>query len=160
MGPIPDDSLGCIFTEKPRILLNCTLWAPEWPPQAGVQLVSGPRPGRALEQSLPGAEREKPPASSVPKTAGHLSGEISTNITAETNKKPGLSQRLNSEIANIFASVRITTKSVYSTMYSQAVTHPSTNMAQCCLTSVIRRELVFSTWYGRRHKNFRKIWIQ
>ena len=33
-------------------------------------------------------------------------------------------------------------------MYSQAVTHPSTNMAQCCLTSVIRRELVFSTWYG------------
>ena len=35
-------------------------------------------------------------------------------------------------------------------MYSQAVTHPSTNMAQCCLTSVIRRELVFSTWYGRR----------
>ena len=37
-----------------------------------------------------------------------------------------------------------------STMYSQAVTHPSTNMAQCCLTSVIGRELVFSTWYGRR----------
>ena len=36
-------------------------------------------------------------------------------------------------------------KNVYSTMYSQAVTHPSTNMAQCCLTSVIRRELVFST---------------
>ena len=32
-----------------------------------------------------------------------------------------------------------------STMYSQAVTHPSTNMAQCCLTSVIGRELVFST---------------
>ena len=41
-------------------------------------------------------------------------------------------------------------QNVYSTMYSQAVTHPSTNMAQCCLTSVIRRELVFSTWYGRR----------
>ena len=41
-------------------------------------------------------------------------------------------------------------KKVYSTMYSQAVTHPSTNMAQCCLTSVIGRELVHSTWYGRR----------
>ena len=40
-------------------------------------------------------------------------------------------------------------QNVYSTMYSQAVTHPSTNMAQCCLTSVIGRELVFSTWYGR-----------
>ena len=36
-------------------------------------------------------------------------------------------------------------QNVYSTMYSQAVTHPSTNMAQCCLTSVIGRELVFST---------------
>ena len=36
-------------------------------------------------------------------------------------------------------------QNVYNTMYSQAVTHPSTNMAQCCLTSVIRRELVFST---------------
>ena len=35
-------------------------------------------------------------------------------------------------------------------MYSQAVTHPSTNTTQCCLTSVIRRELVFSTWYGPR----------
>ena len=39
----------------------------------------------------------------------------------------------------------------YSTEYSQAVTHPSTNSALCCLTSVIGRELVFSTWYGRRH---------
>ena len=39
----------------------------------------------------------------------------------------------------------------YSTKYSQAVTHPSTNSAQCCLTTVIRQELVYSTWYGRRH---------
>ena len=39
----------------------------------------------------------------------------------------------------------------YSTEYSQAVTHPSTNSAQCYLTSVIRRELVCSTWYGCRH---------
>ena len=38
----------------------------------------------------------------------------------------------------------------YSTKYSQAVTHPSTNLAQCCLTSVIGRELVCSAWYGRR----------
>ena len=35
-------------------------------------------------------------------------------------------------------------------MYSQVVTHPSTNMTQCCLTSVIRRERVLSTWYGHR----------
>ena len=33
---------------------------------------------------------------------------------------------------------------VYSTVYSQAVTHPSTNTAQPCLTSVIGRELVYS----------------
>ena len=42
-------------------------------------------------------------------------------------------------------------KRAYDTAYSQAVTHPSTNAAQSCLTSVIGRELVFSTWYGRRH---------
>ena len=30
----------------------------------------------------------------------------------------------------------------YNTWYSQAVTHPSTNQAHDCLTSVIRRELV------------------
>ena len=34
---------------------------------------------------------------------------------------------------------------VYSTRYSQAVTHPSTNRTQRCLTSVIGREPVFST---------------
>ena len=31
-----------------------------------------------------------------------------------------------------------------STLCSQAVSHPSTNRAQCCLTSVIGRELVHS----------------
>ncbi|ESO83858.1 hypothetical protein LOTGIDRAFT_132613, partial [Lottia gigantea] len=42
-------------------------------------------------------------------------------------------------------------KGVYSSRCSQAVTHPSTNRARRCLTSVIGRELVLSTWYGRRH---------
>ena len=41
---------------------------------------------------------------------------------------------------------------VYSTRYSQAVTHPSTNRARRCLISVIGREPVFSTWYGRRQQ--------
>ena len=41
-------------------------------------------------------------------------------------------------------------QNVYNIVYSQAVTHPSTNTTQCCLTSVIGRELVLSTWYGRR----------
>ena len=40
-------------------------------------------------------------------------------------------------------------KKANSTWCSQAVTHPSTNQAQRCLTSVIGRELVLSTWYGR-----------
>ena len=39
----------------------------------------------------------------------------------------------------------------YGTKYSQAVTHPSTNLARCCLTYVIGREHVCSAWYGRRH---------
>ena len=42
---------------------------------------------------------------------------------------------------------------VYNTGYSQAVTHPSTNPARRCLTSVIRRELVLSAWYGRRRQS-------
>ena len=45
----------------------------------------------------------------------------------------------------------------YDTKYSQAVTHPSTNLAQCCLTSVIGRELVLSTWYGRRHLSMENV---
>ena len=32
---------------------------------------------------------------------------------------------------------------------SQAVTHPSTNRTQRCLTSLIGREAVYSTWCGR-----------
>jgi hypothetical protein len=42
---------------------------------------------------------------------------------------------------------------VYGTRYSQAVTHPSTNRARRCLTSVIGREPVLSTWYGRRRQS-------
>ena len=57
----------------------------------------------------------------------------------------------------------IAKKKAYSTEYSQAVTRPSTNSARCCLASVIRRELVFSTWYGRRHnvgsKNGNRLWV-
>ena len=34
---------------------------------------------------------------------------------------------------------------------SQAVPHPSTIQVRRCLTSVIRRERVCSSWYGRRH---------
>ena len=37
----------------------------------------------------------------------------------------------------------------YNTWGSHAVTHRSTNQAQRCLTSVIGREPVYSTWYGR-----------
>ena len=80
-------------------------------------------------------------ASSVPTAAGHLSGEIGTNFPLP----PFLSSSLKTKTGNIYLSPKSQQKSVYSTMYSQAVTHPSTNMAQCCLTSVIRRELVFST---------------
>jgi hypothetical protein len=49
-------------------------------------------------------------------------------------------------LLDILSRIMTNTKvDVYSTKYSQAVTHPSTNLAQCCLTSVIGRELVLST---------------
>ncbi len=48
-------------------------------------------------------------------------------------------------------------KKVYGTRYSQAVTHPSTNRARRCLTSVIGREPVLSTWYGRRRCRAAKV---
>ena len=41
-------------------------------------------------------------------------------------------------------------RKAYITRYSQAVTHPSTNLALASLTAVIGREPVFSRWYGRR----------
>ena len=39
-------------------------------------------------------------------------------------------------------------KKAYNTCCSQTVTHPSTEPARHCLTSVIRREQVYSMWYG------------
>jgi hypothetical protein len=38
----------------------------------------------------------------------------------------------------------------YDTRDSQAVSDPSTNRAQRCLTWQIGRDAVFSTWYGRK----------
>ena len=58
---------------------------------------------------------------------------------------------LKQECNNVSQTKRNQGKSAYSTAYSQAVPHPSTDAAQCCLTSVIGREPVFSTWYGRIH---------
>ena len=51
-------------------------------------------------------------------------------------------------------------QNAYDTEYSQTVSHSSTNSAQCCLTSVIGRELVFSTWCGRRQYIARKLTYQ
>ena len=47
----------------------------------------------------------------------------------------------------------------YNTRDSQAVTHPSINRARRCLTSVIRREPVYSTWCGRRQQGNDKAWF-
>ena len=41
----------------------------------------------------------------------------------------------------------------YGTRCSQAVPHPSTILARRCLTSVIGRERVCSSWYGRRRRS-------
>ena len=106
MGPIPDDSLGCIFTEKPRNLSNCSVGAPEWAPPARGQLVSGPRPDGALEQSLPGAEREKPRPALSRQLPAICRVRVELKLTAiylpqhrklqggivSLNKKPGLTE--------------------------------------------------------------------
>ena len=83
--------------------------------------------------------------------------ELSTYVLPHIltyNTGGGSLYRTNKKV-NIYAG-ELENESAYDTMYSQAVTHPSTNMAQCCLTSVIRRELVFSTWYGRRRYRYTK----
>ena len=49
--------------------------------------------------------------------------------------------------------------SANSTPCSQAVTHPSTDEARRCLTSVIGREPVRSAWYGRWQENWPDISI-
>ena len=43
-------------------------------------------------------------------------------------------------------------QNAYSTPDSQAVSDPSTNGAQRCLTWQIGRDAVFSTWYGRKRE--------
>ena len=46
-------------------------------------------------------------------------------------------------------------KSEYGTAYSQAVTHPSTNAAQCCLTSVRGGEGFFQVREGGGERFFK-----
>ena len=48
-------------------------------------------------------------------------------------------------------------KNAYDTRYSQAVPHPSTNLAQRCLTWQIGRDAVYSAWYGRRRQRGSKL---
>lgn len=47
-------------------------------------------------------------------------------------------------------------KNAYNIGDSQAVSDPSTNPTQRCLTCQIGRDGVFSTWYGRKRTIFRK----
>ena len=55
-------------------------------------------------------------------------------------------------LSNFFFTEIIKTKieKAYGTRSSQTVPHSSTILARRCLTSVIRRERVCSSWYGRR----------
>ena len=71
-----------------------------------------------------------------------VSSRLPSDGNAYSGRRAENSARLSAKFQN----------EAYDTAYSQAVTHPSTNAAQSCLTSVIGRELVFSTWYGRRHE--------
>ena len=143
MPPRPSDSLGSIFSPNPRYLSNCSVGASVLPSPAGVQLLDKQK-NRNLRQLCPDPGRP---------SVGRYRNCVTTS---ERQTTPGFyrSETTGIEFPRDFASTLVPEtiqfyvffgKNVYSTMYSQAVTHPSTNMAQCCLTSVIRRELVFST---------------
>ena len=56
-------------------------------------------------------------------------------------------------VSKKFGTACLSTRKAYDTRCSQAVPHPSTILARRCLTSMIRREWVYSTWCGRRHRN-------
>ena len=56
------------------------------------------------------------------------------------------------EMNNFTILRKVCKRNANSTPCSQAVTHPSTDGARRCLTSVIGRELVYSAWYGRWQK--------
>ena len=66
--------------------------------------------------------------------------------SSKAEKRLFLSASLNdvSQSVGEMAKEGKTMQNVYSNLYSQAVTHPSTNRSQPCLTSVIGRELVYS----------------
>ena len=53
---------------------------------------------------------------------------------------------------NLTKSSQHARQKAYGTRCSQAVPHPSTILARRCLTSVIGRERVCSSWYGRRRR--------
>ena len=51
---------------------------------------------------------------------------------------------------NELSLIHVEKQNAYSTWYSQAVSHPSTNQARPCLASEIRRDRACSGWYGRK----------
>ena len=71
-------------------------------------------------------------------------------VVRNKNLKEWFSEKNLKGLYNIDGATKM--QKAYNTRYSQAVSHPSTNRARCCLTSVIRREPVYSAWYGRRRK--------
>ena len=67
---------------------------------------------------------------------------LSEEVQKQSFQKKAVQNMFKSFLSRIMTNTKV---NAYSTKYSQAVTHPSTNLAQCCLTSVIGRELVLST---------------
>ena len=69
------------------------------------------------------------------KRGSSVGGRWRSTATTEGQKKAGSRRK---------------SQKAYSTRYSQAVSHPSTNQARPCLASEIRRDRARSGWYGRR----------
>ena len=85
-----------------------------------------------------------------------VASTLGDHLTVVTSKLSGSQPRLclytlkefAAQLLGLHAQQSPTLVFVTSTCSSQAVSHPRTIQAQCCLTSVFKWELVFPTWNG------------
>ena len=98
-------------------------------------------------------------SNSSPKTTRRFTRNLVSTIQPDTVQPLLTFRLLNSYLPAVLRGLFVVFFcEVYSTKCSQGVSHPSTNLAQRSLTSVIGREPVLSAWYDRKpERNERKL---